>query len=56
MWEFDGNLLQCEAMRTAMPLPPALGLIESGAMVLHGGSDQAERERLEREGQQRLVD
>ena len=56
VWEFDGNLLQCEAMRTAMPLPPALGLIESGAMVLHGGSDQAERERLEREGQQRLVD
>jgi plasmid replication initiation protein len=56
VWEFDGNLLQCEAMRTAMPLPPALGLIESGALVPHGGSDQEERERLEREGQRRLVD
>ena len=56
VWEFDGNLLQCEAMRTAMPLPPALGLIESGTLVPHGGSDQEERERLEREGQRRLVD
>lgn len=41
VWEFDGNLLQCEAMRTAMPLPPALGLIESGAMVLHEGEIDA---------------
>lgn len=41
VWEFDGNLLQCEAMRTAMPLPPALGLIESGAMVLHEGKIDA---------------
>ena len=56
VWEFDGNLLQCEAMRTAMPLPPALGLIESGTLVPHGGSDQEERERLESEGQRRLVD
>ncbi len=55
VWEFDGN---CSNVRrcTAMPLPPALGLIESGALVPHGGSDQEERERLEREGQRRLVD
>ena len=46
VWEFDGNLLQCEAMRTAMPLPPALGLIENGAMVLHEGGNEATPEQV----------